>query len=78
MTNWETCTAVESVPGRLSGAWAFTGTRVCPCPPSSRTLRAVARKNSSLIGSGVWRNGSVRAVLEHAAKSLKVSVQPRR
>ena len=28
MTNWETCPAVESVPGRLSGAWVFTGTRV--------------------------------------------------
>ena len=27
MTNWETCPAVESVPGRLSGAWVFTGTR---------------------------------------------------
>ena len=28
MTNWETCTAIESVPGRLSEAWVFTGTRV--------------------------------------------------
>ena len=28
MTNWETCPAVESVPGRLSGAWVFKGTRV--------------------------------------------------
>ena len=28
MTNWETCPAVESVAGRLSGAWLFKGTRV--------------------------------------------------
>jgi len=28
MTKWETCPAVESVPGRLSGAWVFKGTRV--------------------------------------------------
>ena len=28
MTNWQTCPAVESVPGRLSGAWVFKGTRV--------------------------------------------------
>ena len=33
MTNWETCPAMESVPGRLSGAWVFTGTRV---PVSAR------------------------------------------
>ena len=28
MTNWETCPAVESVPGMLNGASVFTGTRV--------------------------------------------------
>ena len=28
MADWESCPAVESVPGRLSGAWVFTGTRV--------------------------------------------------
>ena len=25
---WETCWAVERDPGTISGAWAFTGTRV--------------------------------------------------
>ena len=28
MTNWSTCPAVERNPHKLSGAWAFTGTRV--------------------------------------------------
>ena len=28
MTDWETCPAVASVPGRLSEAWVFKGTRV--------------------------------------------------
>ena len=28
MTDWSKCAAVESVPGRLSGAWVFTRTRV--------------------------------------------------
>ena len=28
MTNWETCPAVESMPGKLSGAWVFKGMRV--------------------------------------------------
>ena len=33
MTNWGKRPAVESVPGGLSGAWVFTGTRV---PVSAR------------------------------------------
>ena len=28
MTDWSRCAAVESVPGRVSGAWVFTGTRL--------------------------------------------------
>ena len=28
MTNWKACTAVERDPRKISGAWAFTGTRV--------------------------------------------------
>ena len=26
--DWSTCAAVESVPGKLSGAWVFRGTRI--------------------------------------------------
>ena len=28
MTNWTTCPAVECIPRKISGDWAFTGTRV--------------------------------------------------
>ena len=28
MTDWSNCPAVERKPGKISGAWAFTGTRV--------------------------------------------------
>jgi uncharacterized protein (DUF433 family) len=28
MLDWSQCPAVESVPGKLSGAWVFRGTRV--------------------------------------------------
>ena len=28
MTDWNTCPAVERNPRKISGAWAFTGTRV--------------------------------------------------
>ena len=26
--NWSECSAVESVPGKVSGAWVFRGTRI--------------------------------------------------
>ena len=28
MLDWSKCTALESIPGKLSGAWVFRGTRV--------------------------------------------------
>ena len=28
MIDWSTCPAVESVPGKVSGNWVFTGTRL--------------------------------------------------
>ena len=28
MTDWSKCPAVGSVPGKVSGAWVFTGTRL--------------------------------------------------
>ena len=28
MTDWKSCPAVERRPGKISGAWAFKGTRV--------------------------------------------------
>ena len=28
MTNWNECSAVERTPGKVSGAWVFSGTRI--------------------------------------------------
>ena len=28
MTNWNECPAVERTPGKASGAWVFSGTRI--------------------------------------------------
>ena len=75
MTNWETCTAIESVPGRLSGAWVFTETRV-PVSARFENLENGAAKEQFLDWFGGVEEWKVRAVLEHTAKSLKVSVQP--
>ena len=74
MTDWRQCPAIESVPGRLSGAWVFTGTRV-PVSALFENLESGATIEQFLDwfeGVDEWK---VRAVLEHAAKSLKVSVE---
>ena len=73
MTNWETCTAVESVPGRLSGAWVFTGTRL-PVSALFENLESGATVEEFLEwfeGAEEWK---VRTVLQHVADSLKAPV----
>ena len=37
MTNWNNCPAVEQIPGRVSGAWVFAGTRIPLFALSTRT-----------------------------------------
>ena len=69
MMDWEKCTAVESVPGRLSGAWVFTNTRV-PVSALFGNLVAGATIEEFLDwfeGVAKWQ---VNAVLEHVAENL--------
>ena len=75
MTDWGKCTAVESVPGRLSGAWVFTGTRV-PVSALFENLESGATIEQFLDWFEGVEEWKVRAVLEYAAKSVKVSAEP--
>lgn len=69
MINWSECEAVERVPGKVSGAWLFKGTRV-PVKALFENLEAEARVNEFLEWfPGVTRE-QVEAVLEHAERSL--------
>ena len=73
MSNWETCSAVESVPGRLSGAWVFTGTRV-PVSALFGNLAAGATVKDFLDWFPGVEEWQVTAVLEHEVKSLDAKV----
>jgi uncharacterized protein (DUF433 family) len=68
MIDWSTCSAVESDPSRVSGAWVFRGTRV---PVAS--LFENLEDGASVHDFVQWFQGvtadQVRAVLEHAARS---------
>jgi uncharacterized protein (DUF433 family) len=67
--DWAQCEAVERVPGKVSGAWLFKGTRV-PVKALFENLEQGARVDDFLAWfPGVSRE-QVEAVLQHAELSL--------
>ena len=69
MLNWSECSAVERVPGKVSGAWLFKGTRV-PVKALFENLESGATIEDFLAWfPGVTRE-QVEAVLDHAQRSL--------
>ena len=69
MLDWNQCPLVERVPGRVSGAWVFKGTRV-PVKALFENLEAGARVDDFLGWFlGVTRE-QVLGVLEFAERSL--------
>ena len=72
MLDWSECPAVERVPGKVSGAWLFKGTRV-PVKALFENIESGARVDEFLEWfPGVTRE-QVEAVLEHAERSLAVA-----
>jgi len=67
--NWSQCEAVESVPGKVSGAWVLRGTRM----PVSAIFENLAA-GASIDDIMEWFDGldreQVRAVIDFAARSL--------
>jgi uncharacterized protein (DUF433 family) len=72
--DWSQCPAVESVPGKVSGAWVFRGTRM-PVATVFENLEAGASVEQIMEWFDVTRE-QVVAVLEFAARSLDVPVSP--
>jgi uncharacterized protein (DUF433 family) len=66
--DWSLCPAVESVPGRLNGAWVFRDTRM-PVSAVFENLEAGATLEEIIEQFDVTRE-QISAVLEFAARSL--------
>jgi len=66
--DWSQCPAVESVPGKVSGAWVFKDTRM-PVSLVFENLEAGARIDEIMEWFHLTREQIV-AVLEFAARSL--------
>ena len=71
MTDWSTCPAVERNPKKISGAWAFTGTRV-PVSALFENLESGATVNQFVEWFPGVKEWQVAAVLQHVAEDLKV------
>lgn len=74
--DWSQCPAVESVPGKVSGAWVLKGTRM-----PVATIFANLEAGANIDDIVQWYDGldreQVKAVIEFAAKSLEVPAPSR-
>ena len=70
--DWSQCPAVESLPGKVSGAWVFKGTRT-PVAIVFENLEDGMTIDEVMEQFPVTRE-QVKAVLEFAARSLDASV----
>ena len=70
--DWSQCAAVESIPGKVSGAWVFTNTRM-PVSVVFDNLEAGATIDEIVEWFDVTPE-QVKAVIEFAARSLEAPV----
>ena len=74
--DWSQCPAVESVPGKMSGAWVFRGTRM-PVATVFENLEAGMTLDELVeMYDGLTRE-QVKAVLDFAARSLETPAHAR-
>jgi uncharacterized protein (DUF433 family) len=72
--DWSQCSAVESIPGKVSGAWVFKDTRM-PVATVFENLEAGLTVEEVMEEFSVTRE-QINAVLHFAAKSLETPVPP--
>lgn len=69
--DWSQCPAVESIPGKVSGAWVFKDTRL-PVATIFENLEAGSPIEEIMENYRVSRE-QINAVLEFAARSLQTT-----
>ena len=68
--DWSQCAAVESIPGKRSGAWVFRGTRM---PVSTVFENLTDMSIEEVMEQFDVTREQIAAVLRFVAKSLKTS-----
>ena len=70
--DWSQCPAVESIPGKVSGAWVLKGTRM-PVSVIFENLKAGANIDEIMEWFEGLDREQVEAVIEFTARSLDVT-----
>ena len=73
LLDWSQCPAVESIPGKVSGAWVFKGTRL-PVATVIENLEDLSI--DEVIEQFDVTREQVTAVLDFVAQSLRVEFVP--
>lgn len=68
MLDWSQCEAVESVPGKVSGAWVFRGTRL---PVATVVENLEDMSAAEVMEQFDVTREQIASVLEFVAKSLR-------
>jgi uncharacterized protein (DUF433 family) len=68
--DWSQCAAVESIPGKVGGAWVFRGTRL-PVATVIENLEDLSVEE--VMEQFDVTHGQITAVLDFVAQSLKGS-----
>jgi uncharacterized protein (DUF433 family) len=71
--DWSQCPAVESIPGKVSGAWVFKGTRL-PVATVIENLEDLSVEE--VMEQFEVTREQITAVLEFVAKSLRADSVP--
>jgi len=74
--DWSQCAAVESVPGKVSGAWVFRGTRIPVAAVFENLEDGFTIDEIVQMFDGLTRQ-QVQAVLDFTAHSLETSTPTR-
>ena len=74
--DWSQCPAVESVPGKMSGAWVFRGTRMPVAIVFENLEAGMTIDEVVAMYDGLTRE-QVKAVLDFAARSLETPAPAR-
>jgi uncharacterized protein (DUF433 family) len=69
--DWSQCPEVESVPGKVSGAWVFRGTRMPVAAVFENLEDGMTIDEMLELYDGLTRE-QVQSVLDFAARSLEV------
>ena len=70
LLDWSKCPAVESVPGKVSGAWVFRGTRMPVAAVFENLEDGLTIDEIVQLYDGLTRE-QIKAVLDFAAQSLE-------